>query len=131
MLLPFVSKVAPPLRKLMVRVEGSKTPPNFKVPPAKTRPPVAPPIWSNASICSTPSLIVVRRAPPPAVLATESTKVPRPDLVMSAEDVSAEVIVAVSVFEVLAESGLTTWITYSGAAPAVTIPSPKPPSVMP
>lgn len=86
--LPLVSKVPPPLRKLMVRVDGSKTPPNFKVPPAKTSPPVVPPILSKASICKAPSLRVVFLVLPPAVLAMESTKTPRPDLVMSAVLVS-------------------------------------------
>ena len=107
----------------MVRVDGSKAPPNFKVPPAKTRLPVLPPILSNASICSTPSLIVVFLAPPPAVLATERTKVPRPDLVISAVDVSEELIVAVTVPPTTAEVGFWTKTTYSLEPPTVMPPS--------
>ena len=130
MLFPFVSKIAPPLRKLMVREEGSKAPPNFKVPPAKTRPPVAPPILSNASICRTPSLSVVFLVMPPAVLATERTRVPRPDFVISAVEVSEEPIVAVTVPPTTAEVGFWTKTTYSFVAPTVMPPS-KPSSVIP
>ena len=129
-LLLLVSNVPPPFRKLMVRVEGSKTPPNFRVPPAKTSSPVVPPILSRASICRTPSLSVVFLVFPPAVLATERTKVPRPDFVMSAVEVSAEPMVAVTEPPATAEVGFWTKTTYSFVAPTVMPPS-KPPSVIP
>ena len=73
-------------------------------------------------------MIVVRRAPPPAVLAPVRMSVPRPALVRSAAEVSGELMVAVRTGVAATEDGLTTWMTYSPEDPAV-MPSSKPPSV--
>ena len=74
--------------------------------------------------------MVVFRAPPPAVLATERTRVPRPDFVRSAVEVSGEPIVAVTTPVSAAPEGFWTKTTYSLVEPTAT-PASNPPSVRP
>lgn len=60
----------------------------------------------------------------------ESTRVPRPDLVMWPEEASAEETVAVRRGEIAEDAGLTTWKRYSLAVPLSEMPPSKPPKVI-